>query len=77
MMWRSSRRVGRLRCSRPGASFDDNGGIIEPEGGTMLGFLKNVLGGGGGGESEPEGAEPVEHEGFAIVATPRKASGGR
>ena len=42
----------------------------------MLGFLKNVLGGGGGGESEPEGAEPVEHEGFAIVATPRKASGG-
>ena len=42
----------------------------------MLGFLKNVLGGGGGGEREPEGAEPVEHAGFTIVATPRKASGG-
>ncbi|MCY4221291.1 MAG: HlyU family transcriptional regulator [Thiotrichales bacterium] len=43
----------------------------------MLGFLKNVLGGGGdGGEREPEGAEPVEHEGFTIIATPRKASGG-
>ena len=41
----------------------------------MLGFLKNVLGG-GGGDREPEGAEPVEHEGFTIVATPRKASGG-
>ncbi|MDD9980395.1 MAG: HlyU family transcriptional regulator [Gammaproteobacteria bacterium] len=41
----------------------------------MLGFLKNVLGG-GGGEGEPEGAEPVEHAGFTIVATPRKASGG-
>jgi len=43
----------------------------------MLGFLKNVLGGGGdGGEREPEGAEPVEHEGFTIIATPRKASAG-
>ncbi|MCY4349399.1 MAG: HlyU family transcriptional regulator [Thiotrichales bacterium] len=43
----------------------------------MLGFLKNVLGGGGDrGEREPEGAEPVEHEGFTIIATPRKASGG-
>ena len=43
----------------------------------MLGFLKRVLGGGGGrGEREPEGAEPVEHAGFTIVATPRKASGG-
>ena len=41
----------------------------------MLGFLKNVLGG-GGGDRESEGAEPVEHEGFTIVATPRKASGG-
>ena len=41
----------------------------------MLGFLKNVLGG-GGGDREPEGAEPMEHEGFTIVATPRKASGG-
>ena len=41
----------------------------------MLGFLKNVLGG-GGGDREPEGAEPVEHAGFTIVATPRKASGG-
>ena len=43
----------------------------------MLGFLKRALGGGGGGDDrEPEGAEPVEHEGFTIVATPRKASGG-
>ena len=44
----------------------------------MLGFLKNMLGGGGADadEREPEGAEPVEHEGFTIVATPRKASGG-
>ena len=42
----------------------------------MLGFLKNVLGGGGGDDREPEGAEPVEHAGFTIVATPRKASGG-
>ena len=41
----------------------------------MLGFLKNVLGG-GGGEREPEGADPVEHQGFTIVAAPRKASGG-
>ena len=41
----------------------------------MLGFLKNVLGG-GGGDREPESAEPVEHAGFTIVATPRKASGG-
>ena len=46
----------------------------------MLGFLKNMLGGGsgsgGGDESEPQGAEAVEHEGFTIVATPRKASSG-
>ena len=42
----------------------------------MLGFLKRALGGGGGGDREPEGAEPVEHDGFTIVATPRKASGG-
>ena len=42
----------------------------------MLGFLKNVFGGSGGGEREPEGAEPVEHAGFTIVATPRQASGG-
>ena len=42
----------------------------------MLGFLKNMLGGGSAGEREPEGAEPVEHEGFSIVATPRKAGSG-
>ena len=43
----------------------------------MLGFLKRALGGGGGDDDrEPEGAEPVEHEGFTIVATPRKATGG-
>ena len=41
----------------------------------MLGFLKSVLGG-GGGDREPVGAEPVEHAGFTIVAAPRKASGG-
>ena len=41
----------------------------------MLGFLKNVLGG-GAGSRELESADPVEHEGFTIVATPRKASGG-
>ena len=41
----------------------------------MLGFLKNMLGG-GSGDREPEGADPVEHGGFTIVATPRKASGG-
>ena len=41
----------------------------------MLGFLKNVLGGGAGGR-EPEPSDSVEHEGFTIVATPRKASGG-
>ena len=40
----------------------------------MLGFLKNMLG--GRGDREPEGGEPVEHEGFTIVATPRKAGGG-
>ena len=41
----------------------------------MLGFLKNVLGG-GAGSREPESSDPVEHDGFTIVATPRKASGG-
>ena len=41
----------------------------------MLGFLKNMLGG-GRDEREPDGAEPVEHAGFTIVATPRKASSG-
>ena len=41
----------------------------------MLGFLKNVLGGRSDGR-EPEASDPVEHEGFTIVATPRKASGG-
>ena len=41
----------------------------------MLGFLKNVLGG-GAGNREPEPADPVEHAGFTIVATPRKAGGG-
>lgn len=40
----------------------------------MLGFLKNVFGGGGG--REPESADPVEHEGFTIVATPRKVGSG-
>ena len=42
----------------------------------MLGFLKNMFGGGGEEGGEPEAADAVEHEGFTIVATPRKASGG-
>ena len=41
----------------------------------MLGFVKKLFGG-GEGDREPEGAEPVEHDGFVIVATPRKANGG-
>ena len=41
----------------------------------MLGFLKGVFSG-GDGDREPEAAEPVEHAGFTIVATPRKATGG-
>ena len=41
----------------------------------MLGFLKKALGG-GAGSREPEPANPVEHEGFTIVATPRRAGGG-
>ena len=41
----------------------------------MLGFLKNVLGG-GAGSREPDAADPVEHDGFTIVATPRKAGNG-
>ena len=42
----------------------------------MLGFLKNMFGGASTGGREPEAADPVEHEGFSIVATPRKANGG-
>ena len=41
----------------------------------MLGFLKNVLGG-GADNREPEPADPMEHDGFTIVATPRKATSG-
>ena len=41
----------------------------------MLGFLKNLLGGGAGGR-EPDPADPVDHEGFTIVATPRRAGSG-
>ena len=41
----------------------------------MLGFLKNVLGG-GAGSGEPDAADPVEHDSFTIVATPRKAASG-
>ena len=40
----------------------------------MLGFLKKVFG--GSDSSEPESADPVEHEGFTIVPTPRKAGSG-
>ena len=41
----------------------------------MLGFLKKVLGG-GEGSGEPDAADPVEHDGFTIVATPRKVGNG-
>ena len=41
----------------------------------MPGFLKRLLGGGAGAR-EPEPADPVEYEGFTIVATPRRAGSG-
>ena len=41
----------------------------------MPGFLKNLFGGGAGAR-EPEPAEPVDYEGFTIVATPRRAGSG-
>ena len=41
----------------------------------MLGFLKNLFGGDAGAR-EPEPADPVEHGGFTIVATPRRAGSG-
>ena len=41
----------------------------------MLGFLKSLFGGGADAR-EPEPADPVEHEGFTIVATPRRAGSG-
>ena len=41
----------------------------------MLGFLKNLFGG-GANPREPEPADPVEHEGFIIVAMPRRAGSG-
>ena len=39
----------------------------------MLEFLKKLI---GGGTPEPEHAEPVEHKGYSIVATPRQVAGG-
>ena len=39
----------------------------------MLDFLKKLV---AGSAREPERAEPVEHEGYQIVATPRQVSGG-
>ena len=39
----------------------------------MLDFLKKLLGGAG---RAPQPADPVEHEGFEIVATPREVPGG-
>ena len=56
-------------------SFDVNGGAIGPGSGAMLGFLKNLFGGGAGARM-PEPADPVEYEGFTIVATPRRAGSG-
>ena len=41
----------------------------------MPGFLKKLFGG-GVGDREPEPADPVEHEGFTIVAMPRRAGSG-
>ena len=41
----------------------------------MPGFLKKLFGGGAGAR-EPEPADPVEHEGFTIVAKPRRAGSG-
>ena len=41
----------------------------------MLDLLKNLFGG-GTGTREPESADPVEYEGFTIVATPRRAGNG-
>ena len=57
------------------SSFDDNGGVIGPGSGAMLGFLKSLFGGGAGARV-PEPADPVEYEGFSIVATPRRAGSG-
>ena len=42
----------------------------------MLGFLKGLFGGSGAGAREPEPSDPVEYEGFTIVATPRRAGSG-
>ena len=41
----------------------------------MLGILKSLFGGGAGGR-ESGSADPVEYEGFMIVAAPRRAGGG-
>ena len=41
----------------------------------MLGFLKSLFGGDAGARG-PEPADPMEHEGFTIVATPRRAGSG-
>lgn len=40
----------------------------------MFGFLKNLF----GGLTQPKShnAEPIEHKGFQIIATPRQVSGG-
>jgi len=39
----------------------------------MLEFLRNLV---KGGPREPEPAEPVEHKGYRIIATPRQVAGG-
>ena len=41
----------------------------------MLGFVKSLFGAGALAR-EPAPAEPVEYEGFTIVATPRETGGG-
>ena len=67
-------RAGIVR-SRRASVFGDNGGVIGLEGGAMLGFLKNLFGG-GADNREPEPADPVNHAGFTIVPTPRRTGGG-
>lgn len=40
----------------------------------MFGMLKKLFG--GSGEAPVQSSDPMEHEGFSVVATPRQVSGG-
>ena len=40
----------------------------------MFDWLKKMLS--ADGDSEPQAADPVDYEGYSIIATPRKVSGG-